>query len=73
MFVERERLVAAALSAALDPSVPTTQRSKAALELIREAEPQERASLEVDVPVDAEGVNALGIAELRALAEQVGV
>ena len=69
VFVERERLVAAALDGALDPELSAAQRSKTALELIREAEPQERATL--DVPLDAASIDKLGLAELRALASQV--
>jgi len=69
VFVERERLVAAALDGALHPDVSATARSKAALDLIREAEPQERA--ELTMPLDAESIDKLGLAELRALASQV--
>jgi hypothetical protein len=71
VLVEADRVAAAALDGALDPSVPSAQRSRAALALIDAVDPPMRSELEVSVPIDAEGVQAMGLDELRALAAQV--
>jgi hypothetical protein len=73
VFVERERVVAAALAPIHDPSASSALQSKTALALLDAVEPVERASLEVSMPLDEEGVNQLGLAELRALTQRMGI
>ena len=59
MFVERERVVAAALAPIHDPSASSALQSKTALALLDAVEPVERASLEVSMPLDEEGVKTI--------------
>jgi hypothetical protein len=70
-FAERERIVGAALAGLDDPS--PSRRTSAALALLNAVEPQPKAALQVDIPTDPDGVSALGLSQLRALAEQVGL
>jgi hypothetical protein len=71
VWAERERVAAAALAGATDPSVPTAQRSRHALALIEAVDPLATASVELALPSDPDGVEQLGLVELKALAEQV--
>jgi hypothetical protein len=71
VFVERERVVAAALAGATDPTVPLAQRSRHALALLDATDPLATASVELPLPDTPEGVAGLGLRELEALAEQV--
>lgn len=61
----------AALDGINDPS--PSKRASSALALLNAVEPVPKAQLSVDVPTDPDGVSALGLSELRALAEQVGL
>jgi len=70
-FVEQERVVDAAFAGLDDPS--PSKRASSALALLNAVEPQPKAALQVDVPTDPDGVSALGLSQLRALAEQVGL
>ena len=71
MFAERERVADAALAGLDDPS--PSRRAAAALALLNAVEPQPKAALDIDIPTDPDGVSTLGLAELRALAERVGL
>lgn len=70
-FADAERVAAAALAGATDPSVPLAQRSRHALALIDAVEPLAQAELELTLPTNPEGVELLGLEELQALARQV--
>ena len=72
VFAEAERVAAAAL-AGIDPSVPPAQRSRAALALLDATDPLLQAELSLPLPSNPEGVEQMGLEELRALAEQVGI
>jgi hypothetical protein len=67
VFVERERIAAAAIAPALDPNVPTLARGRHALSLLEAVDPTLKLSAQVDMPTSAEEVEALGLTELRAL------
>jgi len=71
-MVEAERVAAAAL-AGIDPSVPPAQRSRAALALLDATDPLLQAELSLPLPSNPEGVEQMGLEELKALASQVGI
>jgi hypothetical protein len=71
VFAEQERVAAAALDGAIDPALSPASRASHALKLIDAVDPQPKAVLDVPLPDTPEGVAGLGLAELRALAEQV--
>ena len=72
VMVEAERVAAAAL-AGIDPSVPPAQRSRAALALLDATDPLLQAELSLPLPSNPEGVEQMGLEELKALASQVGI
>jgi hypothetical protein len=72
VHVERERVVAAALSPIGDPKLGSAAKQRAALALLDAVEPQPKAALDLPLDdLDPEGVAALGLRELRQLAERV--
>jgi hypothetical protein len=72
VFAEAERVAAAALAGIDADSV--TARSKAALALLDAVDPQPKAAeLTISEDLDAEGIASMGLAQLRALAQQVGI
>jgi hypothetical protein len=71
VFADAERVAAAALSG-IDAENPAT-RSKAALALLDAVDPQPKAELVITEDLDAEGIAGMGLAQLRALAERVGL
>lgn len=72
-FAHGEELAAAALDGAIDPAVPAAQRSRAALDLIREVEPTAQVTVSQSLPSDPEGVNELSLSALLSIAEQHGI
>ena len=68
VFAERERVVAAAMSPLSDPDASSSLRSKTALALLDAVDPPMQAS--VEVPFDAQGIEALSLSQLRQLAQQ---
>jgi hypothetical protein len=68
-YVERERVVAAAMAPLRDLDTRPMDAHRAALALLDAVEPQARAELSVEVPTSAEQVGALGLEELRTLVE----
>jgi hypothetical protein len=73
VFVERERVAAAALAPISDPSLSSVQRSKAALALIDAVDPPSRVEVEVPLPTTPDGVMALSLEELEHVAERLGI
>lgn len=73
VYVERERIAAAAIAGATDPDVSAAQRARHALALIEAAEPRESVSVEVELPSTSEGVDALSLSDLLRLAQAQGV
>ena len=73
VFAEAERVAAAALDGALDPALSSASRSQAALRLIDAVDPPLRAELTMPLPTDPDGVSALSLSQLDALALQVGI
>jgi len=71
VFAEAERVAAAALAGLEAENL--TARSKAALALLDAVDPPVSAELSVDLPSDPSGVSSMGLEQLRALAERVGI
>ena len=72
VYAERERVVTAALAPIRDSDLGSAAKQRAALALLDAVEPQDRATLDVPLPHDADGIAALGAGDLRALARSVG-
>jgi hypothetical protein len=73
VVAEAERIVAAALSPIGDDSLGSAAKQRAALALLDAADPMAQASLELPLPSNPEGVEQMGLEDLRALAQQVGI
>jgi len=73
VFAERERVVGAALAGAVDPTIPLGDRAKHALRLLDAVDPAVKVGVKVDSPIDPDGIDSLGLAELEALALQAGI
>ena len=71
VWAARERVASAAL-AGLDSESPSA-RSRSALALLDAVEPQPKAALSLPLPSNPEGVEGMGLAELRAVAERLGL
>lgn len=56
-----------------DPELSSTGRQRAAIAAVELLYPQVSASLQVELPEDADGVRALGWAELQQLALAEGI
>ena len=72
-FADAERVAAAALAGATDPTVPVAQRSRHALAILDAVDPLAVASVEVPLPTDPEGVRQLGLEELEQVAKRLGI
>src|SRR5262252_6422339 len=59
VFRERERVVAAAMSPIRDSGLGSVARHRAALELLETVEPVTKIELDVELPVDEQGVERL--------------
>jgi len=66
-FAEAERVAAAALAPIYDSDLSASARAKAALAVIDAVDPPMQAS--VEVPFDAQGIEALSLSQLRQLAQ----
>ena len=67
------RLAGRAISAALDPGTDPVKAANLALGIIREAEPREQSTLEIEGPVTSERVNEMSLSELIAFASANGI
>jgi hypothetical protein len=70
---QAERIVARALNGALSSEVPDEKAAKLALELIREADPVVKATVEFSENVTPAEVDAMSYRELLAIARQEGL
>jgi hypothetical protein len=73
VFVEAERVAAAALDGAIDPAVPLAARAKHALKLIETVEPTAQVSVSTSLPSTPEGVAELSLSQLLELAQEHGI
>ena len=72
VFVERERVVSAAMAPLRDPDAGSAAKQRAALALLDAVEPQPKAAeLTLTAELDPEGIASMGLSELRLLAERV--